>query len=329
MASPEAGGGRRRRAAGLYAVIRLLVFSAVIVYLVVQIASGWPAIAAVTVKWDAASLALAFGSGLLAYQCLFGGWLILLRRVGYFRARHLGVYSRVWWISYLYRYVPGKVMLLVERARMGTAVGIPPAAGAALAVIETLLAILAAGWMSLLAVSFYAGNTRWFLWVVVPLSVVVLFLLPAAYRLFCTRPGVRRRFPALEAVALGPVDILVAMPAFVGHFVFLGLSFFLCARALEPFPWSALPGLTGIYALAHVVGLVTMIAPGGLGVREGTLAVQLGRVLPGGVAEAAAVGARLWFTLIELTSLAAVLLLSPRLPQSAAAGAAELEAEPE
>jgi hypothetical protein len=254
-------------------------------------------------------------TGLLAYQCLFGGWLILLWRVGYFRGGRLRAYGRIWWVSYLYRYVPSKLLLLVERARMGAAVGIPPASGAALAVLETVLSICAASWVSLLAASYYAGNERWLLAAVAVLSVAILLLLPVGYRWLCAQPVVTKRYPELTPLALRPMDMVLVIPPFVLHFLLLGASFFLLLRNLHPLPRSALPGLCGVYALAHVVGLVTMIAPGGLGVREATLSLQLSRVLAPGPAAAVALGARIWFTLAELLSLGVVLLLSPRQPE--------------
>jgi len=57
-----------------------------------------------------------------------------------------------------------------------------------------------------------------------------------------------------------------------------------------------------------------LIAPGGLGVREGTLAVQLGLLVPPGVAEALAIGVRVWFTLIELICYVSVVWFCPTLP---------------
>ena len=117
----------------------------IVTYLAWQIASGWTAVKSLDLQWDGLHIAGAFLSGLVAYQCLLLGWLILLRRTGHYRKGQLGSYARVWWVSYLYRYVPGKVLLLVERARMGSTIGVPAAAGAALTVVETLLAIQAGG----------------------------------------------------------------------------------------------------------------------------------------------------------------------------------------
>lgn len=259
-------------------------------------------------------MAGALVSGLAAYQCLFLGWLILLRRSGYFKARHLGLYARIWWVSFLYRYVPGKVLLLVERARMGSAVGIPPVAGAALTIIETLFAILGGSAVSLMAVSYYAGNYVHFFGGVVLLSIGTVFLFPSGYRLFCGLPMIKRRYPELQTVALRSQDVLIVVVPYILHYLLLGTSFFLVSRSLQLFSWSTFPALCGIYALSHVVSLVALIAPGGLGVREGALGVQLGLLVPPGVAEALAIGARVWFTLIELIIYVSVILFCPTLP---------------
>ena len=102
------------------------------------------------------------------------------------------------------------------------------------------------------------------------------------------------------------------MLPFIAHYLLLGLSFFFIARGVGGFTLHDLPGLCGIYALSHVLSLVVLIAPAGLGVREGALAIQLNRVLPGGVAEALAIGIRVWFTAIELLCFFVVLLIAPR-----------------
>ena len=239
---------------------------------------------------------------------------MLLRRAGHFEVGHFGLYARIWWVSYLYRYVPGKVLLLVERARMGSTVGIPPVAGAALTIIETLLAILAGSAVSLLAISYYAGIDDHLFFGVVFLSLSTVFLFPAGYRLFCGLPIIKTRYPELQSVALRSQDVLVVVIPYVLHYLLLGTSFFLMSRSLQLFSWSTLPGLCGIYALSHVVSLVALLAPGGLGVREGALAIQLGRLVAQGVAEALAIGVRVWFTLIELLCYVGVVLFCPALP---------------
>ena len=287
---------------------------AIVAYLCWQVYSGRSALTSLRPQWRELSLAGAILSAIAAYQCLFVGWVILLRRTGHYSAGHVKSYLRIWWISFLYRYVPGKVLLAVERARMGSAVGIPPAAGAALTVVETLLSILAGGAVSLLAVTYYTeAGTPVFVGAA-GLAIVAVFVFPAGLRVLCGLRFVRTRYPELASVELGVGDILVSILPYILHYLLLGLSFFLLSLNLQLFSWVDLPGLCGIYALSHVASLIALFAPAGLGVREGALAVQLGRLLPTGVAEALAIGVRIWFTLIELLCYFVVLLFSPSRP---------------
>lgn len=322
-------GPPRRPAARAYGVLRVVLLVAILGYLGWQIYQGRPALVSLRPQWDAVSLGSALLSALVAYQSLVLGWLLLLRRSGYYREGHIRPYARIWWISYLYRYVPGKFLLVVERSRLGLAVGIPAVAGAALTIVETLLAILAGSAVSLLAVSFYTADDGGLLVGVAGLAVVIVLLLPAGFRLLCRTPFVRSRYPELRSVAFGFGDILVCVLPYILHYLMLGLSFMLICRNLQLFDWSALPGLCGVYALSHVVSLIAWVAPGGLGVREGALALQLGRMLPAGVGEALAIGIRVWFTLVELISYLSVLLFCPSLPASSPASDSMRRSEPD
>jgi hypothetical protein len=283
-----------------YAVIRLVLLAGIVSYLGWEIATGWGVIRTQSIRWNAAALAGAVVSGAIAYQGLFVGWILLLRRTGHFRQGQYRGYAHAWWHSFLYRYVPGKVMLLVERARLGSALGIPPAAGGMLTIIETLLSLLAGATVSLLAILYYAGFDPRLTIGVGVVAVGTIFLFPPAYRRVSRLPAIRQRFPDLESLALNRRDILLIALPYVAYYLLLGLSLFLFARILTPLPWTVLPGLCGIYALSHVVSLLAVLAPAGLGVREGTLAVQLSPLLPQGMAGVLAIAARLWFTLIEL-----------------------------
>lgn len=300
----------------IWGVARVVLLTGIVVYLGWRIYSGRTALASLRFEWDMPALVGALIAAIVAYQCLVLAWVILLRRTGHYSAGQAKRYLRIWWVSYLYRYVPGKVLLIVERARMGSVIGIPFAAGATLTIVESMLAILAGCAVSLLAVSYYATADSRLLIVVVTIIFGAVFLFPTSFRLLCDIPFIRKKYPELQTVALSKRDIIAAVVPYIFHYLLLGLSFFLVSRGLGLFTWSDLPGLCGIYALSHVISLVALVAPGGLGVRESALAVQLGRIVPAGVAEAVAIGIRVWFTLVELICYVGVLLLCPALPES-------------
>lgn len=300
---------RPSAASRIYRVVGWLVLLGIVAFLIARIYTGRAALFALDPRWDARTLLFSAVTAIVAYQALFVAWLMMLRRTGYFRRGHTVRYARIWWVSYMYRYVPGKVLLVVERARLGVPVGIPPAAGAAMPVIETLLAVLAGSAVSLLAVSYYTRDDGGTLFAIGVIAVAIVLLLPVAYRWLCGLSIIRRRYPELASVALGSGDLLVLVVPYLVHYGLLGSAFFMLAQTVHPLELEQLPGMCGIFALSHVIGLLALFAPGGLGVREGALAVQLERIIPAGIADALAVVARAWFTAIELVCYLSVLLL--------------------
>lgn len=104
----------------------------------------------------------------------------------------------------------------------------------------------------------------------------------------------------LEAQRVPFIEILKTIPVYVSIFLFVGLGFWLLARGfgLEiPF----FPGIL-LYPTAFGVGYLVILAPGGLGVRELVLVWLVRMAAPGsepGMAELAAVAARIWITLGE------------------------------
>lgn len=291
-----------------YAILRVAILWGVILWLGNRMFQGREAVARLELDWQPLAMLGAFVTALVAYHALFIAWIILLRRTGLYRDVPRGTYARIWWFSYLYRYVPGKFMLLVERARRGVAAGIPHAVGATLPVIETLTAVLAGGIVSLMAISYYAEESLSIFVAIALLAVFVILLVPMAFRALVTTRRLRDRYPEMAAISLAPADVFALLVPYLVHYLLVGTSFFLILRAAVPLSWLDLPGVCGIYALSHVISILVVIAPGGLGVREGALAVQLQQLAAIGVADVLAIVARLWFSAIEMLCLAVVAL---------------------
>ncbi|NLE76965.1 MAG: hypothetical protein GX605_09465, partial [Chloroflexi bacterium] len=116
------------------------------------------------------------------------------------------------------------------------------------------------------------------------------------------RPAIRLELGYRQVLALYGLHLLARLV--------VGLGFFLFARALHPFPWSALPALIATFAGAWVVGFAVFFVPLGLGVREGVMTSLLTLFCPLPVATAIALGFRVWVALRDLAlALAAGALL--------------------
>lgn len=79
-----------------------------------------------------------------------------------------------------------------------------------------------------------------------------------------------------------------------------GLAFFLFVKSLVSVPWTYVGILMANYAFAWIVGFLSFLAPGGLGVREGLLSVLLASYMPISQATLVALFYRVWMLSTEI-----------------------------
>ncbi len=79
-----------------------------------------------------------------------------------------------------------------------------------------------------------------------------------------------------------------------------GLAFFLFVRSFVRVQWTDTGVLTASFAFAWIVGFLSFLTPGGLGVREGLLGLLLTHLLPTSQATLVALLCRLWMLSAEI-----------------------------
>jgi len=80
----------------------------------------------------------------------------------------------------------------------------------------------------------------------------------------------------------------------------MGVAFFVFAASFWPMSLEQAPAAVGAYALAWSLGLVAVVSPGGLGIREAILVALLGSVVTPAGAAVIAIASRVWITVAEL-----------------------------
>ena len=93
------------------------------------------------------------------------------------------------------------------------------------------------------------------------------------------------------------------LSVFVSHlllWVCQGMAFFLFVKSLSPVQWGDALGLTACFAFAWMVGFLSFLTPGGLGIREGLLGVLLSSYMPTTQATFLALVCRLWMLSSEM-----------------------------
>lgn len=252
-------------------------------------------------RWQVQPALLLLSVALLSLVLFWGVvvWRMVIR--GFGMEVPLRALARAWFLANLSRYIPGVVWQFVSLAQLGPSVGLTPAA-----TITTLLAhvgfsLLAAGALGawLLPTSF-AGEfaplllaLRW----MSPLALVLVH--PAVIRLALRataratrRPGLEWRGRWRDGLGLLVVSAL--------SWALYGIAFHLFLGSFVPLPLSALPAVMATNALAFIVGYLVVIAPGGLGFKEGAIALLLAGLVPPAVAASLAIASRLWTIAAEV-----------------------------
>lgn len=205
------------------------------------------------------------------------------------------------------RYLPGRIWGVVRLLSISHRFGLSKTAvGSSLTLhvgIETALGGLIA--MSLLfsnqmrgtaieVLEKMQGQTLLLAFAVMGLLVGVLFLIPKLAD--HARQFLKSFSPLIKNTSLW-VNVLVSH---VLLWICQGVAFFLFVRSFDPLQWADAGVLTACFAFAWIVGFLSFLTPGGLGIREGLLGVLLANYMPAPQATLVALLCRIWMLSTEM-----------------------------
>lgn len=213
--------------------------------------------------------------------------------------------ARIYCISNLGRYVPGKVWQISAMAGLAQQANISPVAAAGSSILNVIVNIstgflvaLIAGWQSFDALS------RGYTTVGIVLVAVVLagvLLLPTALPILL---DAARRMTG-KSLALGTVPhraVYLAIAGNVAAWLLYGAAFELFVRGVTGQATGHFANYVTAWAWPYIFGYLAFFVPGGIGVREGTLTLALGvlQLATPQTALVIAATSRLWLTVTEL-----------------------------
>jgi hypothetical protein len=185
--------------------------------------------------------------------------------------------ARIWVISSMGKYLPGKIWAIAGMALLAERRGIAPGPATASALLLQVVSLgtgaLLVGVTGITALETHRPGSRLALGAVVVASVAGLALVlspPLARRLLSrlNRDPGQRVTPRPGAVVFGVLANLAAWGAY-------GLALWLLARGVLPSADLPLLDATAGFAGSYLAGLLFLLAPGGLGVREGVFVWML------------------------------------------------------
>ncbi len=250
---------------------------------------GWIGLAAVTV-W------LTYGLLIQAWRQVLLGW---GQSLGYASA------VRIWCLSNLGRYLPGKLWAVAALVMLARRRGIEGWTAAASALAMQALAVGTGVIVVAVGVPTAASPVQLVAAATVSIvAVTVLVWEPLGAR------TVRLIKPATKFRSLSAGTALAAAFVTLLSWVLYGAAFWFLSQGLFGPTDLTLLIAVGVFGAGYIVGLLALFAPGGIGVRELVLVALLSPVIGSGAALALSVASRLLLTGTEVTAALAALWLS-------------------
>ena len=211
------------------------------------------------------------------------------------------------------RYLPGGVWDVVGRFALGREAGVSKRSMAASIGLEMGLQILSGSLFLLLALTLRQDlDAQRYLWLGAAVALGAVIALSPPVFTFLVNQGLRLLRKPRLAMRLTYGDMLILFLARLASHAMVGLGFYLFTLGLTPIPWSDAPLLLSSYVGSWLIGYLAMLAPMGIGVREGALVLLLGERFPFAVITASAVGYRALIALRDLLAAALGAWLTPK-----------------
>lgn len=253
----------------------------------------------------------------LAFWFMTGlGWNLMVRCLGGSLALRKGM--KVYFISNLGWYLPGKVWYAVGRAYLGQREGISVGVISTSVLMEMVLSLTSSALVATLALPLLSpllGAKGLYLGIAVlafGLAIIHPALLKPSLalleRLLAGLKRVVHPLPGYSSVTTPQAErgeqlrYSAMMGLLAGYLLiwgFVGTAFFLLLNSVYSLPLAWLPIVVAIYAASWIAGFLTP-APSGLGVREGAMILLLGQYLPVPAVTAAAILFRVWLIVAEV-----------------------------
>lgn len=303
-----------RRKGRLTLIAQWLVAAVVIGFAARELAHQWqgvaPALRGLRLDWVRV---LSSGALVIAtYLILIEAWRATLRV--WSESLPFAVAARIWFVSNLGKYVPGKVWQIAAMGALAQRSGVSATAAIGSSLLVNLVSILAG--FAVIAVTAAGrvgavvgtetiggeGMSAQLMIVGVAIAgAVALLLTPVAVpRLAALAGRMTGRQFAIPRVP--PTAVWVAAVSTVASWLLYGIAFSLFAHGVTPHATGNASSYIAVYTGSYLAGYLALFAPGGVGIREAALVIAMPRFGLASAADAAviAITSRLWLTILEI-----------------------------
>jgi hypothetical protein len=303
-----------RRKGRFSLVAQWLVAAVVIGFAARELANQWqgvaPALHGLRLDW---LRVVASGALVVAtYLILIEAWRATLRV--WSESLPFATAARIWFVSNLGKYVPGKVWQIAAMGALAQKSGVSATAAIGSSLLVNLVSVLAgfaviaataAGRVGAVVGAEMSGggerSAQVMILGVVIAGGVALALAPVAVpRLVALAGRITGRPLAIPRVP--PAAVWVAAVSTVASWLLYGIAFSLFAHGITPRATGNASSYIAVYTGSYLAGYLALFAPGGVGIREAAMVIAMPRFGLASAADAAviAITSRLWLTILEI-----------------------------
>jgi len=277
-----------------------LLAAVVIWYAFRALRGQWSAAAAGLTALDIGWVWIAAATMLVAvtYLLLIETWRRIL--IAWSAGLPFSVASRIWFVSNLGKYVPGKIWSIAAMSAMARSNAVSPVAAAGSSILIQFISI-AAGIGVVLVAGAQAIDRPLLAAVVVAVLLVGIGVTPLLLpRLVAGGAGLLGKQVVVPPMAPSVVWWAFARAAL--SWLMYGVAFQLFIRGVLGEAAGATTSYIAVYAASYIIGFLALFAPGGAVVRESAMVAGMLRLGLSGQADALtiAIASRLWLTVVEL-----------------------------
>lgn len=279
--------------------LQILIVSVIFLFLLWQLFSSWGELSTYELGLDYGLLVFSYVFLLASFLITVYVWQFLLRILGEKLSYREAL--KIFALSNLARYTPGKIWHVFGKIYLASKEGISKVKTLASISLEFFLTVVAACLVFLLSFAFWFPqfSNKIYL-ILVAVTFFGLFIsYPTVFGVFLN--FFLKKFKREEVeINFKYKSILFVLFLFMLHWIFQGIGVFILARAVYSIDVSFLLSFIGAYSVAWVLGFLSFLTPGGLGVREGILVFLLNFFIPLPVAIVISIFARIWSLLFEV-----------------------------
>lgn len=304
-ASPTPQNTWRKKA---YRIIQTLFVVGIVGFLLLALYNGRDQLS--EFNWQGNIPTLLFALSLLVIYMIIqaGLWVWMVRRLNLPLSYGAGIPMYLW--SQMAKYIPGGVWAFASVGVSGAQIGLPSTLLLLIYIISMLMVISVSALFALPIFINFFGDTPLLQWgVIIGLPVSLVLLVPVTRWVVNFVVRWRKLEVGTEIERLTNYRTLFGLLLkFSACHLFAAAAFFLYYTSLVDATLEE-----GIYATmawsgSWFIGILVVIVPSGLGVREATLSGLLALFVPSSVAVALSLGYRLFTTVLDLTLLGGLLV---------------------